>query len=172
MGDGVGFKLMSLDYQTIFKELNEAGIDYLVVGGLAVNLHGVPRMTYDIDLMILLEHDNILKLIDKLTAWGYRPRAPVDPRELADQSKRDQWIKTKGMTAMNFSSDTLPLAEIHIVIHSPIPYLDLKKRAITYDLEGDHIPTISIQDLINLKLRVGRKQDHSDVEHLRIILER
>ena len=51
---------MELDYKAIFKELNEAGIDYLVVGGLAVNFHGIPRMTYDIDLMILPEPGNIL----------------------------------------------------------------------------------------------------------------
>ena len=47
--------VMDLDYKTIFRELNESGVDYLVVGGLAVNFHGIPRMTYDIDLMILLE---------------------------------------------------------------------------------------------------------------------
>jgi hypothetical protein len=163
---------MSFDYQTVFRELNEAGVDYLVVGGLAVNLHGIPRMTYDIDLMILLEPDNILRLIDKLMAWGFRPRAPVNPYELADQTRRDAWIKEKGMTAMSFSSDTLPLAEIDIVIDSPISYLDLKKRAVVFDLEGDPIPTIAIQDLIDLKLRVGRRQDLADVEHLRIILER
>ena len=49
-----------LDYQTIFKKLNQKKIDYLVVGGLAVNFHGIPRMTYDLDLMILLEPNNIL----------------------------------------------------------------------------------------------------------------
>jgi len=58
---------MELDFQTIFKELNRIGIDYLVVGGLAVNFHGVPRMTYDIDLMVLLEPENILKFVTKLT---------------------------------------------------------------------------------------------------------
>jgi hypothetical protein len=60
---------MELDFQTVFKELNGVGIDYLVVGGLAVNLHGVPRMTYDIDLMVLLESENILKVVSKLTQW-------------------------------------------------------------------------------------------------------
>jgi len=39
---------MNLDYKKIFKGLNGAGIDYLVVGGLAVNFHGIPRMTYDL----------------------------------------------------------------------------------------------------------------------------
>ena len=50
---------MELDFQRIFKELNKLKIDYLVIGGLAVNFHGVPRMTYDIDLMLLLRPENI-----------------------------------------------------------------------------------------------------------------
>jgi hypothetical protein len=44
---------MNLDYKKLFKGLSRAGIDYLVVGGLAVNFHGNPRMTCDLDLMHL-----------------------------------------------------------------------------------------------------------------------
>ncbi len=84
---------MELDFQTIFKELNASGIDYLVVGGLAVNFHGIPRMTYDIHLMILLESENILKLISKLTQWGYKPKIPIDPKDLANDTKRNSWVR-------------------------------------------------------------------------------
>jgi predicted nucleotidyltransferase len=163
---------MDLDFQAIFKELNELGIDYLVVGGLAVNFHGVPRMTYDIDLMILLESENILKLVTKLTQWGYKPKIPIDPRDLADENKRNSWIHGKGMKALNFYSETLPIGEIDIVIDSPIPYKELRNRTIKVELQDERIPTVSIHDLIELKLRAGRKQDLADVEHLRIVLER
>ena len=164
--------LKELDYQTIFKELNQVGIDYLVVGGLAVNFHGIPRMTYRIDLMILLEPENILKLVTKLTLWGYRPKIPIDPRDLADETKRTSWVHDKGMKALNFYSETLPIGEIDILIETPIPYEELKNRAIRIELQDVKIPTVSIHDLIELKLRAGRKQDLADVEHLRIVLER
>jgi predicted nucleotidyltransferase len=163
---------MDLDFQTIFKELNGSDIDYLVIGGLAVNFHGVPRMTYDIDLMVLLESENILKLVGKLTQWGYRPKVPIDPKDLADETKRNSWVHEKGMKALNFYSETLPIGEIDIVIDSPIPYKELKSRAIKIELREEKIPTVSIHDLIELKLRAGRKQDLADVEHLRIVLER
>jgi predicted nucleotidyltransferase len=163
---------MELDFQTIFKELNGLGIDYLVIGGLAVNFHGVPRMTYDIDLMVLLEQENILKLVTKLTQWGYKPKIPIDPRELADEMKRNSWIQDKGMKALNFYSETLPIAEIDIVIETPIPYEQLRSRAVRIELQDEKIPTVSIHDLIELKLRAGRKQDLADVEHLRMALER
>jgi predicted nucleotidyltransferase len=163
---------MDLDFQAIFKELNELGIDYLVVGGLAVNFHGVPRMTYDIDLMILLESENILKLVTKLTQWGYKPKIPIDPKDLADKTKRNSWIHEKEMKALNFYSETLPIGEIDIVIDSPIPYKELKSRAIKIELQQERIPIVSIHDLIELKLRAGRKQDLADVEHLRLVLEK
>ena len=163
---------MELDFQTIFKELNGLGIDYLVVGGLAVNFHGVPRMTYDIDLMILLEPENVLKLVTKLTQWGYKPKIPIDPRDLADETKRNSWILDKGMKALNFYSETLPIGEIDILIDTPVPYEELKGRAIKVELQDEKIPTVSIHDLIELKLRAGRKQDLADVEHLKMVLEK
>lgn len=163
---------MELDFQAIFKEFNGLGIDYLVVGGLAVNFHGIPRMTYDIDLMILLEPENILKLVTKFAQWGYRPKIPINPRDLADETKRNSWVREKGMKALNFYSETLPIGEIDIVIDSPIPYEELKGRAIKVELQDEKIPTVSIHDLIELKLRAGRKQDLADVEHLHVVLER
>ncbi|HUL21198.1 MAG TPA: nucleotidyl transferase AbiEii/AbiGii toxin family protein [Thermodesulfobacteriota bacterium] len=163
---------MELDFQTIFKELNGLGINYLVVGGLAVNFHGVPRMTYDIDLMVLLEPENVLKLVSKLTQWGYKPKIPIDPRDLADETKRNSWVHEKGMKALNFYSETLPIGEIDIVIDSPISYQELRSGAIRVELGDERVPIVSIQDLIELKLQAGRKQDLADVEHLRMVMEK
>ncbi|MBM4308790.1 MAG: hypothetical protein FJ115_08555 [Deltaproteobacteria bacterium] len=163
---------MELDFKAIFKKLNSLGIDYLVVGGLAVNFHGIPRMTYDIDLMILLEQENILKLVSQLNRWGYRPKVPVDARDLSEETKRNSWIHEKGMKAINFYSETLSIGEIDILIETPIPYPQLKGRAVKVELYGEKIPTVSIHDLIELKRQTGRKQDLADVEHLRMILEK
>lgn len=163
---------MDLDYKSIFKELNDLEIDYLVVGGLAVNLFGVPRLTYDIDLMILFEQDNIKKLITKLKQWGYKPKIPGDPMDFADDLKRNSWIYEKGMKAFNFFSESLPVGEIDIVIDSPISYERLKERAVKIQLQEIMVPVVSIHDLIELKLHSGRKQDLSDVEYLKIIIEK
>jgi predicted nucleotidyltransferase len=165
-------KHINLDYKAIFKELNKLKINYLVVGGLALNFHGVPRMTYDIDLMILPQSDNILRLVTKLTQWGYKPKIPVDPRDLANEAKRSIWIQNKGMKALNFYSGKLPIGEIDLVFDSPLPYDRLQKRAVKIELQGERIPTISIHDLIELKLLAGRKQDLADIESLKTILEK
>ena len=76
------------------------------------------------------------------------------------------------MKALNFYSETLPIGEIDLVFDSPIPYQELKNRAVVIELQGEKVPTISIHDLIKLKVHAGRRQDLSDVEHLRMILEK
>jgi len=103
--------MRKLDYQTLFKKLNELGIDYLLVGGLAVNFHGIPGMTYDIHLLISLQPENILKLVGQLTQWGYRPKIAVDPKDLADEATRNSWIEDKGLNckmrrSLRFPSQT------------------------------------------------------------------
>jgi predicted nucleotidyltransferase len=153
---------MDLDYLTIFRELNKQKIDYLVVGGLAVNFHGIPRMTYDIDLMILLDPLNIRRMVLRLLDWGYRPGVPVNPEDLADEVIRTSWIKEKGMRALNFYHESQPIGAIDLV----------RERAIIIELQGEKIPVVSIHDLIKLKMKAGRKQDLSDVEHLKKILEK
>lgn len=163
---------MELDYKEIFRELNKLEIDYVVVGGLAVNLFGVPRLTYDIDLMIHFDPENIKKLISKLTQWGYKPKVPVDPMELADEAKRNSWIYEKGMKALNFYNDDQPVAEIDIVINSPFSYERLREKAVRIQIQEVGIPVVSIHDLIELKLHAGRRQDLSDVEYLKLILEK
>ncbi len=163
---------MGLDYRTIFKELNELGIDYLVVGGLAMNFHGVPRMTYDVDLMILLQPENIRKLTSQLRAWGYKPKVPIELEDFATEAKRPSWIREKGMKALNFYAEGLPIGEIDIVIDCPISYVELKNRSVKVELGEVKVPVVSIHDLIQLKKEAGRKQDIADIESLELVLEK
>lgn len=50
-------------YVEVFRRLQEEGVRYLVVGGLAMNLHGIPRMTADIDLYVDLEKVNASRFL-------------------------------------------------------------------------------------------------------------
>jgi hypothetical protein len=95
----------------------------------------------------------------------------VDPGELADRDKRNSWILDKNMKAFTFYSGSEAIAEIDILIDSPISYEALKGRAVVFDIEGVRVPVVSVLDLIEMKMKSGRQQDLSDVEHLKIILE-
>jgi hypothetical protein len=63
--------------QRVFEALHGAGVEYLVVGGVAVVLHGHLRVTADLDLVVRLTHDNVRGAIDSLARIGLQPRLPV-----------------------------------------------------------------------------------------------
>jgi hypothetical protein len=79
------------DVRTILSALNDANVRYLIVGGLAVVAHGYVRFTQDIDLVVQLERENVLRAMNALTSIGYRPLIPVEAAQLADETLRQQW---------------------------------------------------------------------------------
>ncbi|MEW6162681.1 MAG: nucleotidyltransferase [Nitrospirota bacterium] len=156
-----------LDYLAIFKKLNEKGIRYIVVGGIAVNLYGIPRMTYDIDLILDLEDNNIEKFLRLLKGWGFKPRVPVDIMDFAKKDKRDKWIKNKNMKAFNLVNPKWAISEIDVVIDSPVDYEKAHKRINNIKLHGVTIPVASIDDLIKMKEATERQQDKADIRYLK-----
>ena len=68
---------MAFNIRQIFTALNEAGVDYVVVGGMAVVLHGYLRATADLDLVIGLSAENCTRAVNALTRAGFQPRLPV-----------------------------------------------------------------------------------------------
>ncbi len=156
-----------LDYLGIFRKFNEEGIRYLVVGGLAMNLLGVPRVTYDIDILIDLEDDNISALMRLMKEWGFKPKVPVNIMDFADKAKRDDWIKTKNMKAFNLVNARWALSEIDVIIDAPVNYTEARKRAKRITVQGVPIPVISIDDLIKMKRAAGRELDKADIQYLR-----
>jgi hypothetical protein len=75
-------------YEELLRALAAAEVRYVLVGGVAVILHGVPRTTADVDLVLDLEVDNVRRFIDAVGALGYVPRAPVPAIQLADPEAR------------------------------------------------------------------------------------
>lgn len=82
-------------YGSIIKKFNEADVKYAIVGGVAVNLHGYIRMTSDLDIILEMEDNNIVKAISILKESGFNCKIPVDPMGLADTDVRNDWIKNK-----------------------------------------------------------------------------
>jgi hypothetical protein len=147
--------------------LRDGGVRFVIVGGTAVILHGVPRTTADLDLVVDLEPSNLRLLVSAMTSLGYRPRVPVDPNELADPEQRRIWIEEKAMRAFTFMLPGHPLSDIDILIDTPISYAELSSRAERLDAEGLMLRIASVADLIAMKLVAGRDQDLADIDALR-----
>jgi hypothetical protein len=158
-----------LDYLGIFKEFNAKKIKYIVVGGLAVNFYGIPRMTYDIDILLKLDDKNVQIFLGLMKKWGFKPKVPVNMMDFADQEKRKDWIVNKNMKAFNFVNSQWGVSEIDIILDSPVSYEKAIINIKDVDLKGISVPTLSIKDLIKMKQISNRQQDISDIAHLKRI---
>jgi hypothetical protein len=160
-----------MDYVALLDRLNGAGIRYLVAGGLAVNLYGIPRMTYDIDLVIDFVPDNLQRLRILLAELGYSPRVPVDLESLADESLRLRLAEEKHLLAMSYRRQEPPLGEIDLLTVLPVPFGELAGRVETVTVGGVRVPLISRSDLIAMKEASGRAHDREDAGQLRRIAQ-
>lgn len=139
----------------------------MIVGGTAVILHGVPRTTADLDLVVDLEPSNLRRLVAAMTRLGYQPRAPVEAMALCDADQRQAWIDDKGMRAFTFHLPGRHLADIDILIDSPLDFAELSKHAERVDAGGLMLQIAGIADLIRMKDLAGRAQDVADADALR-----
>ena len=57
-------------FERLLVALAQAGVDFAVVGGVAVILNGYPRVTVDLDILVGDAPDNLLRLLDCLAGWG------------------------------------------------------------------------------------------------------
>jgi hypothetical protein len=158
-------------YEDVFRAFGKKGLRYLVVGGIAVNLHGVPRATADLDIMIDLEEENIEKFVRAVKKLGFVPRVPVNPEDLRCREIREKWRKEKKMEVLTFWKPRRSLQEIDIFIKNPIDFKRAYKNREEIRAKDIIIPLASIDDLIKIKEKSGRKQDLADIEALKKLIE-
>lgn len=154
-------------YFEILEGLYKSKIRYLVVGGLSVNLYGVPRVTQDVDIVIAMDEENVLKITSLLQELGYVPRLPVNPKDLANHDKVKDWIENKNLKAFSFYHTDNPYKVVDIVLVHP---LDFEKSFINRTVKkakGIDIYLASLDDIIKMKEFSGRSQDLSDIEMLK-----
>lgn len=162
-------KLASLE--AIASALNEAGVRYLIVGGLAVAAHGYGRATFDVDLVIQLQPDNIRRGMEALISLGYRALAPVPATDFADSAIRQGWIRDKRMVVFQLHSDQHPETRIDLFVAEPFDF-DLEyDRALSGTLlPGLQIRFVRLETLLRMKEVADREKDREDVRQLKKLM--
>jgi len=158
-------------YLPLFKALNEANVQYIVVGGLATVLHGYARLTADIDLVINLDQQEAEKAVKTLTVIGLKPRLPVDPMQFTDEAIRESWVNDKNMLVFSFYQPDNPLMILDVFVREPFPFQQMAERAVPMDLGGITVPVCAISDLIAMKQKAGRLKDLEDIKYLQGLLD-
>jgi hypothetical protein len=153
-------------FTPVFAALESVGVRYVIVGGLATVLHGHPRLTADVDLVIDLEPAAASRAMEALDRLGLRPRAPVRLLDFADPERRRSWIETKGLRVFSLYDPNAPMREVDLFVESPMDFEVLWRDAESMDLGGIQVRVASIPHLLTLKRMAGRPQDLLDIEAL------
>jgi hypothetical protein len=153
--------------EAIARSLNEAGVRYLVVGGVAVNAYGYERMTKDLDLVFALDRENVVCGLRALMKIGYNIRIPVTPEQFADPVLREQWRREKNMVVLQLWSETHLRTPIDVFVYEPFDFDREMAVAWRETVFGCVVPIVSYDTLLAMKQAAGRPQDLVDIEKLR-----
>jgi len=132
--------------------LNGHGVEYLLVGGYAVGIHGYPRYTGDIDIWIALSEGNADRMVAVFKEFGF------DVPGLS----REMFLDEGRMTRLGREP-----VKIEILTRiSGVAFCDAKARGTSVEVDGIAIPVISLDDLRINKRASGRAKDLADLENL------
>ena len=152
--------------ESVLAALNRADVRYLIVGGVAVVLHGHLRTTQDLDLVVQLERENLRRALGALGELGFLPVAPVPLEAFADPAQRAAWIRDKNMLVFSLWHPDRPGFQVDLFASEPFDFREVYARALRVLLEGTEAFVPAARDLIDLKRAAGRAQDLADVEAL------
>lgn len=159
-------KVTEMFYLDLFRELQKHDVRYVVVGGLAVVLHGYARATVDVDLVLALDEANLSRFLKTAQALQLKPSLPVKIEALCDAAQVDEWVREKHMIAFALRSPSPTAPTIDIIVRPKIPFGDMYANRVQKTLEDVTVALASIDDLIVLKTGTGRLRDEYDVRIL------
>lgn len=161
-------KLVSLE--VVVRALNDAGVRYIVVGGLAVNAHGYGRATFDVDLVLQLSAANVGAAFPALAAAGYQPSIPVTAAEFADPATRETWRRDKGMVVLTMWSDRHRETPLDIFVSEPFDFeAEFRSALVQEAAPGLSVPFLRLETLLALKRAAGRPKDLADIDELHLL---
>ncbi|MBI3319188.1 MAG: hypothetical protein HYZ89_01180 [Candidatus Omnitrophica bacterium] len=151
----------------IFAALNAAGIQYMVVGGLAVILYGFNRYTSDLDLAVDLTVENLKELESALQSIGFVRRLPVSIQGLAIPTTRRLWTRKRSMKVYSFIEGKPPARTIDVMVKPLRSFKEAYGRRVMTTVQGVPVPLIPVDLLAQMKREAGRPEDLLDLKALR-----
>ena len=153
-------------FADLFRALHADNVRYVLVGGLAGNLHGVDRSTFDIDLVLAMDDANLSHFVDMAKRLNLTPNIPVPMESHKSAALIDQWHREKGMIVFSFRSGDADANVIDVLVKPVVPFDELVKDATTAAFMGETVFIASKQHLIRLKSGTGRAKDAQDIAEL------
>lgn len=150
----------------LLQALSKSAVEFVLVGGMAVQLHGYNRMTYDIDLVLSMNDENLIRFIDIAKAFGLAPVIPVPIDSLKNAKLIDQWHREKGMLAFALREPGIAGSVIDVLVRPDVSYERLDASAVVGQLFECTVKIASIDHLLEMKRIANRPKDLLDIAAL------
>jgi predicted nucleotidyltransferase len=145
----------------IVRVLSAHGVDFVVIGGIAVQAHGYIRSTRDLDIIVRPRTLNLSRLSEALAELEAEPRASA-AMKLNDPHQLRRAPRVPVMTKVG----PLDVVNIEHLAGAPASYDALREAALTIELRGSEVAVAGLSDLIRMKRAAGREHDLADIEAL------
>lgn len=144
--------MLNKDFKEFIVLLNEKKVEYLLVGGYAVILHGYSRFTGDLDIWVKPENNNAKKILEVLRDFGFSSLE----LDVEDFTKEDKIVQ------LGYQ----PLRIDLITSVTGISFEECYESAVYFTIDDISVRTINKEHLKKNKRASGRHKDLDDLEHL------
>ena len=138
--------------QSVFASFQKNDVKYLVIGGIAAVLYGVPRATFDLDVLIEPTRENAERLLSAMIEAGLGTASLTNAEE----------VLSKEITIFT--------DRIRLDVQTSTPGISFEQaweRRVAMSYRGQTLEVISLGDLIASKIAAGRDVDLEDVRILK-----
>lgn len=151
---------------TLIGVLVRAGVDFVIIGGVAVVIQASPRFTRDLDISYATDTANLERLGTLLVSLDARLRSVEDDVPFTPDARTLR--RTQMLTLTTRDGD------LDLLVDPPGSpgYAALRRHADIVELDGNPVRVASLEDLIEMKRAVGRPQDEVDIEALEVARSR
>lgn len=153
------------DYDKLISALDKAGVDFIVIGGLAANAHGSPRFTQDVDVLYSRADDNVARLV--------RALAPLRPYlRGAPPGLPFEWSVQTLVRGLNFTlTTTVGSLDIRGEIVGGGSYEALRAHSTVMRIFRRDVRVLNLDALIRAKRAAGRPKDFEAIAELELLQE-
>jgi hypothetical protein len=164
---------MKFSLKQILSRMAEAEVRFVVAGGVAAVLHGVERLTLDLDIALQMTSSNLENFLTVMKEFSLTPRVPVAPEVLLDPSAVRRIVEEKHAVVFTFHDVDRPLYHVDVFLTENLSYNALAVDSIVFPVEGREVHLVSLSKLIELKEQIDppRPKDEMDLKELRRVME-
>ncbi len=152
-------------FEKALQTLCDAGVDFVVIGGLSATFHGSARVTYDLDICYSRESANLRRLASALAPYHPRPRGILPGLPFVWDE-----VTLRNGTVFTLQTD---IGEIDLLaeVAGLGDFDDVIKHSMIVDAFDRRIATLDLPGLIQAKRAAGRQKDLDALAELESLLE-